>query len=114
MVEHDFIIDEVLEFLLLEVVELKIKVKGINQVVSGLILRTMQLLHIRMGKSLVNGISLFWIKSKKLFQQIDGFRVGALENQIEILSFLLGKGLDEFLILLKSYLSDEIFIRSTY
>lgn len=87
MVEHYLIIDQVLILLLLQIVELKIKVKRTHQMVDWLILLAMQLSHVRMLECLGDGDSLLWIKHEQLLKQVYGIRVSSLEHYIEIFSF---------------------------
>lgn len=106
MVEHDLLIDQVLVVFFLQTVYLEVKVKYFNKVCCWLVVREVELAHVRMGQSFVNGDPLQWVEGQHPFDQVNRFCIGSFEDCVEVLSLSPGQFLDELFVLGKSNLFD--------
>ena len=71
VVQLGFFVDELLEFSNLQTEKFEIKVKVTNRLTEWFIVLLMEFSHVRMFESLLYRDSLFWIKLKHLFAEID-------------------------------------------
>ena len=111
MVQHDLVVHEVLEVLLAQRVLLEVKIECGHRVGCRLVLRIMQLLEVGMLQSLLHRDSVIGIVREHLLQQVDGIRISALEQLLEVAALALRQLLYEILVLLVFDLIDELLTR---
>lgn len=96
VVELNLFVDQFLVFRDFETIKFKIEIEVSDSITCGLIVDEVELLHVWMGKCLLNRDSLGGVKGEHLLDEVDGLRVlSALEELGKVLAPLVGELLHE-------------------
>jgi len=109
VVELGLFVDELLELFNFQTVELEVEVKSSDGLTSRLVVFLVELGHVWVIQSALDGDSLDGVELKHLLEQVDGIWVLALfEHGLEVLSWLTRKLLHELLVVSILDLTDKL------
>ena len=75
VVELNLVVDQLLVFVSLQAIELKVEVETRHRLPHWLIIRHMQLLHVGVRESLLDRYTLRWVKHQHLLNEVDRIAV---------------------------------------
>ena len=109
VVELNLVVDQLLIFISLQAIELKVEVETRHRLPHWLIIRHMQLLHVWVREGLLDRYTLRWVKHQHLLYEVDRIAVWVtFEELVEVGSLAFRQLPHEFLVVFILDLVDQV------
>ena len=108
MIEHYFIVHQILEVFFAKRILFKIEVKSTDRLARWLVIWEMQLLQVLMAQGCLDSNSIFWVIGEHFLKKVNCVSIGSFEKLVEILTIALRQLLNKFFILLIVYFTNQL------